>query len=116
MGPLYTQCNQFSSQEVCEPSSTIFILQIKKLRLREKISIQLVEEESGFKDTQVVLTPEPLFSCYLILFLIIHKLYTMGSIALSATTQESNLHLFICLFIIYLLLLPLGHSRTWLTD
>ena len=94
---LYTQCNQFSPQQVSELSSAIWTLQIKKLRLREKINIQLVEEKPEFKDTQVILTPEPDAP----LPLIIHGLYTMGSITLTAITLESNLHLFICLLFIY---------------
>lgn len=67
------------TQQVFDLSTAIFILHIKKLRLRGKINIQLVEE-SGLKDTQIILTPKPVFSYYLALPLITHKLYTMGSI------------------------------------
>lgn len=69
---------------------TIFIMQIRKLKLREKINIYPAGKEPGFKyrslDTLVILTPEPMFSYSLMLPLIIYKLYSIGSIALSAIT------------------------------
>lgn len=83
---------------------TIFIMQIRKLKLREKINIYPAGKEPGFKyrslDTLVILTPEPMFSYSLMLPLIIYKLYSIGSIALSAITWVW--FAFVYLFVYYL--------------
>ena len=105
-GPLFTQCHQFSLQ-VWKLSSTIFILQIKKLRLREKISTQLVEEESGFKDN-----PD-CFDTRAYVFLLSHAAsHNSQTVCLGIYSSNTSPAAFIYLFIIYLLLLL--HSRTWL--